>query len=113
MGEDADAGRDGDIITNLNQPADAGIERDLFHDRTILAELKTALYERVERNIPAQSLNEPLQEAHVHSIAKNRPEGGFSHGGIGGDRTRDRWLKRPLLYQLSYDPKRLEKVVRC
>ena len=26
-------------------------------------------------------------------------------GGTGGDRTRDHWLKRPLLYRLSYSPK--------
>jgi hypothetical protein len=25
-------------------------------------------------------------------------------GGCGGDRTHDRWLKRPLLYRLSYAP---------
>lgn len=25
-------------------------------------------------------------------------------GGTGGDRTHDRWLKRPLLYRLSYSP---------
>ncbi len=25
-------------------------------------------------------------------------------GGFGGARTHDKWLKRPLLYQLSYEP---------
>ena len=29
-------------------------------------------------------------------------------GGCGGDRTLDRWLKRPLLYRLSYAPKTKE-----
>ena len=37
-------------------------------------------------------------------LAGSRKAVEFCYGGIGGDRTRDRWLKRPLLYQLSYDP---------
>lgn len=32
------------------------------------------------------------------------PSGDFSFGGCGGNRTLDRWLKRPLLYRLSYAP---------
>ena len=28
------------------------------------------------------------------------------YGGCGGNRTLDRWLKRPLLYRLSYAPKK-------
>ena len=28
----------------------------------------------------------------------------FCLGGSGGNRTHDRWLKRPLLYRLSYRP---------
>lgn len=37
---------------------------------------------------------------HFHSITYES-----SAGGYGGNRTLDRWLKRPLLYRLSYVPK--------
>ena len=32
------------------------------------------------------------------------------YGGCGGNRTLDRWLKRPLLYRLSYAP--IEKITK-
>jgi hypothetical protein len=33
---------------------------------------------------------------------KNRPETGMVIGAAGGDRTHDPWLRRPILYPLSY-----------
>ncbi len=34
------------------------------------------------------------------------------YGGCGGNRTLDRWLKRPLLYRLSYAPIENEKITK-
>lgn len=61
VGEDANAGREGDVVADFDQPTDTRVKSDLFHDRTVLSKFKTALDQGVERYLSAKSLNEPLQ----------------------------------------------------
>ncbi len=73
VGEHANAGSEGDVVADLDQPTDTRIKGNLLHDRTILSDLKAALDQGLERYFPAQSLNEPTEDAHGSQYSKNPP----------------------------------------